>query len=230
VNGAARGDLSAEKVYVKLAKMTCDQPGGRVAVSEVKGFISFAGKTGVRGRVVSREGSLVSQALLAGVVGGFGRGFSANANSLFSGLTAGADGKRKSLSGADIVQGGLGQGVGDAAAYARGLSTDDRATLSEIASIDLLYAILDQLVSEVGKSKASFIAADEAKLSQWTAQISAARTALADRQQTTQARLTAIMQIIQKTQFLENVLASSLSPGMAASLDWSRAINNRGLN
>jgi conjugal transfer pilus assembly protein TraB len=48
-------------------------------------------------------------------VGGFGRGFSANANSLFSGLTAGADGKRKSLSGTDIVQGGLGQGVGDAA-------------------------------------------------------------------------------------------------------------------
>lgn len=54
VNGAARGDLSAEKVYVKLARMTCDQPGGRVAVSEVKGFISFAGKSGVRGRVVSR--------------------------------------------------------------------------------------------------------------------------------------------------------------------------------
>ena len=54
VSGAARGDLSSEKVYVKLARMTCDQPGGRVAVSEVKGFISFAGKSGVRGRVVSR--------------------------------------------------------------------------------------------------------------------------------------------------------------------------------
>jgi conjugal transfer pilus assembly protein TraB len=115
VNGAARGDLSAEKVYVKLQKMTCDQPGGRVAVSEVKGFISFAGKTGVRGRVVSREGNLISQALLAGVVGGFGRGFSANANSVFQGLTAGADGKRKSLSGQEIAEGGLGQGVGEAA-------------------------------------------------------------------------------------------------------------------
>ena len=115
VNGAARGDLSAEKVYVKLQKMTCDQPGGRVAVSEVKGFISFAGKTGVRGRVVSREGSLVSQALIAGIVGGFGRGFSANANGVFSGLATGVDGKRQTLSPGDIVQGGLGQGVGDAA-------------------------------------------------------------------------------------------------------------------
>lgn len=41
INGAARGDLSSEKVYVKLQKMTCPQPGGRYAVSEVKGFIAF---------------------------------------------------------------------------------------------------------------------------------------------------------------------------------------------
>lgn len=115
VNGSARGDLSSEKVYVKLAKMTCDQPGGRVAVSEVKGFISFAGKSGVRGRVVSREGSLVSQALLAGIIGGFGRGFSANANSVFSGTTSNADGSRSKLSAGDILGGGLGQGAGDAA-------------------------------------------------------------------------------------------------------------------
>lgn len=115
VNGAARGDLSSEKVYVKLARMTCDQPGGRVAVSEVKGFISFAGKSGVRGRVVSREGSLVSQALLAGIIGGFGRGFSANANSLFSGVTTNPDGTRGQLSAGDIATGGLGQGAADAA-------------------------------------------------------------------------------------------------------------------
>lgn len=107
VNGAARGDLSSEKVYVKLARMTCDQPGGRVAVSEVKGFISFAGKSGVRGRVVSREGSLVSQALLAGIVGGFGRGFSANANSVFSGVTTNADGSRSSFRPATSSAAGL---------------------------------------------------------------------------------------------------------------------------
>ncbi len=114
VNGAARGDLSSEKVYVKLVRMTCAQPGGRFAVSEVKGFIAFAGKSGVRGRVVSREGSLVSQALLAGIVGGFGRGFSANANSVFTQST-GADGTREALSPTDILAGGLGQGAGEAA-------------------------------------------------------------------------------------------------------------------
>ena len=114
VNGAARGDLSSEKVYVKLVRMTCAQPGGRYAVSEVKGFIAFAGKSGVRGRVVSREGSLVSQALLAGIVGGFGRGFSANANGVFAGRV-GEDGAREALSPTDILAGGFGQGAGEAA-------------------------------------------------------------------------------------------------------------------
>ncbi len=114
VNGAARGDLSAEKVYVKLVRMTCAQPGGRFAVSEVKGFIAFAGKSGVRGRVVSREGSLVSQALFAGIIGGFGRGFSANANGIFAGRV-GDDGQRAALSPTDILAGGFGQGAGEAA-------------------------------------------------------------------------------------------------------------------
>ena len=72
VNGAAYGDLSSEKVYVKLQRMTCAQPGGRFAVSEVKGFIAFGGKVGVRGRVVSREGSLTTQAFLAGLVSSAG--------------------------------------------------------------------------------------------------------------------------------------------------------------
>ncbi len=111
VNGAARGDLSSEKVYVKLQRMTCPQPGGRFAVSEVKGFIAFGGKSGVRGRVVSREGSLVGQAFMAGLVGGFGRGFSANSNSLLNGTNVTVDGKRQQLSTGDILQGGLGEGV-----------------------------------------------------------------------------------------------------------------------
>ena len=111
VNGAARGELSSEKVYVKLQKMTCPQPGCRYAVSEVKGFIAFGGKTGVRGRVVSREGSLVTQAFIAGLAGGFGRGFSANANSVFRGTNISTNGQRNQLSAGEILEGGFGQGM-----------------------------------------------------------------------------------------------------------------------
>jgi conjugal transfer pilus assembly protein TraB len=111
VNGAARADLSSEKVYVKLQRMTCPQPNGRYAVSDVKGFIAFGGKTGVRGRVVSREGALVGQAFLAGLFGGFGRGFAANTNSVLQGSNVTVGGERQRLSGGDILQGGLGEGV-----------------------------------------------------------------------------------------------------------------------
>ena len=111
VNGAARGDLSSEKVYVKLQRMTCPQKGGRYAVSDVKGFIAFGGKTGVRGRVVSREGALVGQAFLAGLAGGFGRGFAANSSSLLTGSTVNVNGERQKLGTGDILQGGIGEGV-----------------------------------------------------------------------------------------------------------------------
>lgn len=119
INGAARGDLSSEKVYVKLVRMTCDQPGGRVAISDVKGFISFAGKTGVRGRVVSREGDLITRSFLAGVAGGFGRGFAANSQiALRPGgtlITGGEGGARlPELSPGQIAAGGLGEGMSTA--------------------------------------------------------------------------------------------------------------------
>ena len=95
--------------------MTCPQPGGRYAESEVKGFIAFGGKTGVRGRVVSREGSLVSQAFIAGLVGGIGRGFAANTNiALQPGNVVLANGKRQQLGLGDIAQGGVGNGIGEA--------------------------------------------------------------------------------------------------------------------
>ena len=115
VNGAARADLSSEKVYVKLQRMTCPQPGGRYAVSDVKGFIAFGGKTGVRGRVVSREGALVGQAFLAGLAGGFGRGFSANTSSLMTGTNVSVNGQRPKLGAGEILEGGLGEGVATSA-------------------------------------------------------------------------------------------------------------------
>ena len=77
VTGAAHGDLSSEKVYVRFRTMTCAGPEpGTVVETEVAGFVAGSGKTGVRGPVVSREGALVEKAFLAGVVSGLGQGVS----------------------------------------------------------------------------------------------------------------------------------------------------------
>ena len=75
VTGAAHGDLSSEKVYVRFRTMTCAGPErGTVVETDVAGFVAGSGKTGVRGPVVSREGALVEKAFLAGVVSGLGQG------------------------------------------------------------------------------------------------------------------------------------------------------------
>ncbi len=77
VTGAAHGDLSSEKVYVRFRTMTCAGPEpGTVIETEVAGFVAGSGKTGVRGPVVSREGALVEKAFLAGMVSGVGQGVS----------------------------------------------------------------------------------------------------------------------------------------------------------
>ena len=115
------------------------------------------------------------------------------------------------------------------AAYGRGMPTDDRETLAEIASVDMLFAVLDRIVGEAGRSMSSFIGADEAKIAMWQGQVNVVRQALADRQANTHLKVNAIMQIIEKTAFIENVLSASMSPGMAASLDWSRGVQNRAL-
>ena len=75
VTGAAHGDLSSEKVYARLQTLTCagSEP-GTVVETRVAGFVAGAGKTGVRGPVVSREGALVEKAFLAGLVSGIGEG------------------------------------------------------------------------------------------------------------------------------------------------------------
>ena len=73
ITGAAYGDLSSEKVYVRLQTMACaGKSVGTVIETPVSGFVAGGGKAGVRGAVVSREGALVQRAFLAGLFSGFG--------------------------------------------------------------------------------------------------------------------------------------------------------------
>lgn len=75
----------------------------------------------------------------------------------------------------------------------------------------------------------SFIGADQAKIAMWQGQVNTVRQALADRQANTHRKVNAVLQIIEKTQYIENVPAAQMSAGMAAALDWSRAVQTRAL-
>ena len=118
VTGAAHGDLSSEKVYARLRTLTCvgDEP-ETVVETQVAGFVAGAGKTGVRGPVVSREGALVEKAFLAGLVSGIGEG----AASAFA-PQAVATGTGAAVSGTSVANSGLGDigraGLGSGASSA----------------------------------------------------------------------------------------------------------------
>ena len=113
VTGAAHGDLSSEKVYVRFRTMTCAGPEpGTVIETDVAGFVAGSGKTGVRGPVVSREGALVEKAFLAGVVSGLGQGVSQAFQPQAVATGTGAAVANTALS--DIGRAGLGAGASSA--------------------------------------------------------------------------------------------------------------------
>ncbi len=119
VTGAAHGDLSSEKVYVRLRTMTCavPEPGtgehpGAVVETDVAGFVAGSGKTGVRGPVVSREGALVEKAFLAGMISGAGQGVSQAFQPQAVATGGGAAVANTALS--DIGRAGLGAGASSA--------------------------------------------------------------------------------------------------------------------
>ena len=113
VTGAAHGDLSSEKVYVRFRTMTCVGPeSGTVIETDVAGFVAGSGKTGVRGPVVSREGALVEKAFLAGLVSGVGQGVSQAFQPQAVATGGGAAVANTALS--DIGRAGLGAGASSA--------------------------------------------------------------------------------------------------------------------
>ena len=109
LTGAAYGDLSSEKVYVRLRTMTCSGPDpGTVIETRVTGFVAGGGKAGVRGPVVSREGALVEKAFLAGLVSGAGE----TAAGMLR-VPTGAEGSERADLG-ELGRAGLGAGAGSA--------------------------------------------------------------------------------------------------------------------
>ncbi|MEN8236227.1 MAG: TraB/VirB10 family protein [Pseudomonadota bacterium] len=75
------GDLSSERVYMRLEKLTCTEPlTGEIIETQVAGYVAGEdGRAGVRGVVVDRAGELVRNSFIGGFLGGVSNFFSAYA-------------------------------------------------------------------------------------------------------------------------------------------------------
>lgn len=106
--GAGHGDLSSERAFIRLETLSCVDEHDVVHEMRVKGYVfGEDGKPGVRGRLVSKQGQLLANALLAGIGSGMGQIMSRQSMT----YSQTALGQSVGVDPDSIVQGGIGIGA-----------------------------------------------------------------------------------------------------------------------
>jgi conjugal transfer pilus assembly protein TraB len=111
VIAAGYGDISSERAYLRTENLSCVRADGAALEVKIQGSVyGEDGKVGMRGRLVTKQGQMLANALLAGVVSGIGQGLATSSTS----YSTSALGTIATASGADAYRAGLGTGVGRA--------------------------------------------------------------------------------------------------------------------
>lgn len=111
VIAAGYGDIASERAYLRTESLSCVRHDGSTIDVGISGVVyGEDGKVGVRGRLVTKQGQMLANALLAGLISGLGQGMT-NYNSTVS---SSAIGTISTSSGSDAFRAGMGSGVGRA--------------------------------------------------------------------------------------------------------------------
>lgn len=65
------GDISSERAYVKLDKISCAHKGSPIIDKSVAGWAFFGGKVGIKGKPLMRDGKILTWAGVSGALSGF---------------------------------------------------------------------------------------------------------------------------------------------------------------
>ena len=111
VIAAGYGDISSERAYLRTESLSCVRADGTALEVRIQGSVyGEDGKVGMRGRLVTKQGQMLANALLAGVVSGIGQGLATSSTE----YSTSALGTVASATGAEAYRAGLGSGVGKA--------------------------------------------------------------------------------------------------------------------
>lgn len=114
VLGSSYGDISSERVYIRLEKLTCtEELTGEISETQVSGYVAGEdGKSGVRGVLVDKAGEQVRNAFIGGFVGGMGEFLSSTIKSGGISTTPfGSVSQMNPLNKGQMLQNGVGQGA-----------------------------------------------------------------------------------------------------------------------
>ena len=105
--GAGFGDISSERAYIRLERLSCTEPSGEILEVPAYGYVSGPdGKVGVRGRAVWREGAPLKRSFISGLFSGMSKGL---ADSLTT-TSISPLGATKTLDSGDVFKSGLATG------------------------------------------------------------------------------------------------------------------------
>ena len=111
VVGAGYGDVSSERAYIRTESLSCVTRDGTAIDVPVKGYVAGEdGKAGMRGRLVSKQGQILANALLAGIASGIGTAFQQSATT----TSLSPLGATSIITSGKQLEAGLGTGVGRA--------------------------------------------------------------------------------------------------------------------
>ena len=111
VIGSGYGDIASERAYVRTESMSCILDSGETIDVAIKGYIAGEdGKTGLRGRLVTKQGQLLANALVAGIGSGIGQAFQQSATT----QSISALGTTQTTNPGQQVQSGVSSGIGKA--------------------------------------------------------------------------------------------------------------------
>jgi conjugal transfer pilus assembly protein TraB len=103
------GDISSERAIARLENISCVRNDGTAVDVAVKGYVvGEDGKAGMRGRLISKQGQVLANSLLAGIGSGIGQAFQAGAST----QSVSALGTTSTTNPGQQFQAGLGNGVG----------------------------------------------------------------------------------------------------------------------
>lgn len=111
VIAAGYGDIASERAYLRTENLSCVRNDGSTLEVKIQGSVfGEDGLVGLRGNLVTKQGQMLANALLAGLLSGIGQGFAAQSST----ITASTFGTISTTEGSHAFRQGVGAGVGRA--------------------------------------------------------------------------------------------------------------------
>lgn len=108
------GDISSERAFARLENLSCVLNNGQAIDFPVKGYIvGEDGKTGMKGKLITKQGQILANALLSGIGSGMGQAFMQNSY-MQSMSPLNAMGQMSVMAPGQTLQAGIGAGFGNA--------------------------------------------------------------------------------------------------------------------